>query len=236
MESHESQNSIKRLYKSRHDKIIDGVCAGVAEYFGLNVALVRILWTVSIFFGGAGIVAYITAMVLVPANPAHLSSASLTPEEHAKINTTKNFNHGLFWGSILILIGLIIFLDDIDIFEFRWFWRHFMWDWFLPGVFIIGGIILIARGTRKTSIGTETKSYTDFSNFKRSSTQKKIFGICSGLSNRLQIDVSIIRILWVIITFITPLVGVVIYLLIAFLTPDENNQNIFSSKTVKKES
>lgn len=236
MESHEPQNDVKRLYKSRHDKIIDGVCAGVAEYFGLNTALVRVLWTISIFFGGAGIVAYITAMVLVPVNPVHLSTTSLTPDEQVKINATKNFNHGLFWGSILILIGAIIFLDDLDMFEFRWFWRHFMWDWFLPGMFILGGIILIARGTRKNSTETENKGHTDFSNFRRSSKQKKIFGICAGLATRLHIDVSIIRILWVIITFITPPIGVVIYLLIAFLTPDEDNQNIFSSKTVKKES
>lgn len=235
MESHEP-NEIKRLYKSRHDKIIDGVCAGVAEYFGLNAALVRVLWIIAVFFGGVGIIAYITAMVLVPANPAHLSAAPLTPEEHAKINATKNFNHGLFWGSILILIGAIIFLDDLDMFEFRWFWRHFLWDWFLPSAFILGGIILIARGSRKEPSTASSTTYSDFSNFKRSSKQKKIFGICAGLATRLQIDVSIIRILWVIVTFITPPVGVVTYLLIAFLTSDEDNQNIFSSRTVKKES
>ena len=46
---------IKRLYKSRTDRMIDGVCGGIAEYFGLDSTLVRIAWVLLTLLGGTGI-------------------------------------------------------------------------------------------------------------------------------------------------------------------------------------
>ena len=49
--------------------MLAGVAAGVAEYFDLDPSLVRILWFVSIFFGGLGLLLYIGMAIIVPLEP-----------------------------------------------------------------------------------------------------------------------------------------------------------------------
>ena len=59
----------KKLYKSNKDKVIDGVCAGVAEYFGIEAKLVRLGAIVCTLLGGAGVLAYIIVAIVIPRNP-----------------------------------------------------------------------------------------------------------------------------------------------------------------------
>lgn len=56
----------KKLYRSRSDKKLCGVCGGLAEYFELDVNIIRVAYIVSCFFGGIGLVAYIAAAFLIP--------------------------------------------------------------------------------------------------------------------------------------------------------------------------
>jgi pspC domain protein len=56
----------KKLYRSRNDKKLCGVCGGLADYFGLDVNIIRVAAIVSVFFGGLGLVAYIAAAFLIP--------------------------------------------------------------------------------------------------------------------------------------------------------------------------
>ncbi|MBI3190059.1 MAG: PspC domain-containing protein, partial [Ignavibacteriales bacterium] len=51
--------SPRRLFKSRRDKMIDGVCGGIAEYFEIDPTIVRILWVLITLAGGSGIFLYI---------------------------------------------------------------------------------------------------------------------------------------------------------------------------------
>lgn len=60
----------KKLYKSNEDKMIEGVCGGIAEYFGLDSTLVRLGWVIFCALGGSGILAYIIAAVIIPRRPA----------------------------------------------------------------------------------------------------------------------------------------------------------------------
>jgi phage shock protein PspC (stress-responsive transcriptional regulator) len=62
----------KRLYKSRHDHILDGVCAGVANYFNLDPSLVRLLWVGATFLGFSGVIAYIVCMIVIPREPSSM--------------------------------------------------------------------------------------------------------------------------------------------------------------------
>lgn len=55
----------KKLYRSRNDKKLCGVCGGLADYFGLDVNIIRVAAIVSVFFGGLGLVAYIAAAFLI---------------------------------------------------------------------------------------------------------------------------------------------------------------------------
>lgn len=59
----------KRLYKSRENKMIDGVCAGIADYLNLDPTLVRLLWVVLCAMGGSGVLAYIVAAIIIPPQP-----------------------------------------------------------------------------------------------------------------------------------------------------------------------
>ena len=59
----------KRLFRSRTDKKIAGVCGGLAEYFGIDPTLVRLAWVLVAAFAGAGILAYIIAALIIPENP-----------------------------------------------------------------------------------------------------------------------------------------------------------------------
>lgn len=58
----------KKLYKSNKNKMIDGVCAGIAEYFNIDPTLVRI-GAVLLACTGSGILAYIICAIIVPRDP-----------------------------------------------------------------------------------------------------------------------------------------------------------------------
>lgn len=59
----------KKLYKSNQDKMIDGVCGGIAEYFGIDPTVVRLIWALFSLMGGSGILAYIIAAIIIPRKP-----------------------------------------------------------------------------------------------------------------------------------------------------------------------
>ena len=59
----------KKLYKSSKNKMIDGVCGGIAEYFNLDPTLVRIALVIFCAMGGSGIIAYIIMAIVMPRNP-----------------------------------------------------------------------------------------------------------------------------------------------------------------------
>jgi len=60
------KRTTKRLYRSKTDKLLGGVCGGIAEYFSIDPVLVRLLWLALLFAGGAGILAYIIAWIIIP--------------------------------------------------------------------------------------------------------------------------------------------------------------------------
>lgn len=59
----------KRLYKIGQGKMVDGVCGGIAQYFGLDPTLVRLAWIIFSAMGGGGIVAYILCAAIMPREP-----------------------------------------------------------------------------------------------------------------------------------------------------------------------
>ena len=61
----------RRLYKSNENKMIDGVCGGIAEYFDIDPTLVRLGWVLFCALGGSGRLAYIIAAIVIPRNPQY---------------------------------------------------------------------------------------------------------------------------------------------------------------------
>lgn len=61
----------KILYKSNSNKMIAGVCGGVAEYFGIDPTLIRLGWVLFCALGGSGFLAYIIAAIIIPESPVY---------------------------------------------------------------------------------------------------------------------------------------------------------------------
>ncbi len=59
----------KKLYRSVDNKVLFGVCGGIAEYFGIDAALVRLVWAAITLFFGLGLVLYILAIFIIPREP-----------------------------------------------------------------------------------------------------------------------------------------------------------------------
>lgn len=59
----------KKLYKSTTDRKLCGVCAGVANYLNIDPTVVRLLWALITFLGGAGVIAYIVCTLVIPDEP-----------------------------------------------------------------------------------------------------------------------------------------------------------------------
>ena len=58
--------SNKKLFKSSVYRMLCGVCGGIAEYFNIDPTLVRLVWVIITLMGGAGILAYIIAAIIIP--------------------------------------------------------------------------------------------------------------------------------------------------------------------------
>ena len=59
----------KRLYNSNENKMLDGVCGGIGEYFGMDPTLVRLAWVLFCALGGSGVIAYLLAAIIIPRRP-----------------------------------------------------------------------------------------------------------------------------------------------------------------------
>jgi phage shock protein C len=65
-----SMAKIKKLYRSGNDRILGGVCGGIAEYLEVDPTLIRLIW-ILLALNGVGILGYLIAWVLIPRNPNH---------------------------------------------------------------------------------------------------------------------------------------------------------------------
>lgn len=64
---------MKRLYKSSTDRKIDGVCAGIANYFNIDPTAIRVLWAIiTLFTVGVGILAYVACALIMPVEPDYI--------------------------------------------------------------------------------------------------------------------------------------------------------------------
>lgn len=61
----------KRLYRSRKDKMLAGICGGLAEYFAVDPSLVRLACVLLCLYAGTGLLAYILAAIIIPEDPTY---------------------------------------------------------------------------------------------------------------------------------------------------------------------
>lgn len=130
----------KRIYRSRKESMIAGVCGGLGEYFDLDPIIFRIIFVLLIFAGGAGIIAYIIAWIIIPEVPetqALGKEAKVSPTPGATAEESKPEKAKLLGGLILITVGTIFLLSNL----FDWFSLGRFW----PAALIVIGIIIILK-------------------------------------------------------------------------------------------
>ena len=59
----------KKLYRSKSNRMLLGVCSGVAEYFNVDPTVVRVIWAVASIFAFAGVIAYAVCAFVIPEKP-----------------------------------------------------------------------------------------------------------------------------------------------------------------------
>jgi len=196
---------VKRLYRSPSDRIIAGVCSGTADYLGTDVTLVRVLWALSFFLQGLGLVAYIACLVLVPMGEGRISQR------------TRRSDTELIIGIALIAAGLLLFLNRT--FDLFWPWFDlwfFQWHIIWPVLLIGFGLWLILRSSGRGRAGAEGALP-----FYREGSDRMLAGVCSGLAASWRVDVSVVRVVYVLLTVYTHVIlGIVAYLLLFILTPE----------------
>ena len=64
-----TQRVEKKLLRPREDKWIAGVCLAFANYFEIDITLVRLLWVITIIFAGTGLLAYLICWMIIPREP-----------------------------------------------------------------------------------------------------------------------------------------------------------------------
>jgi phage shock protein C len=65
-----AQTAQRRLYRSATDKMIAGICGGLADYFNMDPVLMRVLFVLFALVGGPGILLYIILWIVMPVKPS----------------------------------------------------------------------------------------------------------------------------------------------------------------------
>lgn len=185
----------KPLYKSRRDRLIDGVCGGIGEYLNVSSTWIRFVWLLLIFFGGIGIVLYVLGMIAIPVNPEHKINS-----EKKSISLPRKVV-----GVVLMGIGILALLkwisDSINLHFLRFhnlfWWGSYFWKMALPMLLIFIGALLAFRAVHPGS--SLQKIATVSHKILRSRKNRWIAGVLGGLGNYWHIDPIFLRFLYILI-------------------------------------
>jgi len=146
--------SSHRLERSATDRVVGGVCGGIAEYLAVDATLVRVFFVIAGFLtAGLGVVAYIVLLVLMPM-PGQTNSSqgggSLRPSPLQETQTSvgadpvaraaETERRRAAFGYILIALGVVFFLGNVGVFRFiQW---HLVWPLVLVA---LGALLLVQR-------------------------------------------------------------------------------------------
>ncbi|MFW6149025.1 MAG: PspC domain-containing protein [Atribacterota bacterium] len=132
----------KKLYRSKKDSMIAGVCGGIAEYFDIDSTLVRLLAILIVFLGGVGVIVYIIAWIIIPENPEQKTDNNKKTAGEKEINNHQGEehkdNHKHIWGGLLLIfLGLFFLLRSL--------FPRFVLVKFWPIILVVAGIFLILQ-------------------------------------------------------------------------------------------
>ena len=229
----------RMLYRNPTDKVIAGVCGGIAEYFGWDPVLVRVLWVVATFATwGGGLLAYILLAIFLPTGDNKVGQLRPPALELSQ--------KGVTWAAgILMGLGVMWLLANLGILPGIWrtFWT-LVAVLFWPAVLIGAGYLLLRANSQrnidqdvadaarrvKESVNGAMPSSDQLKNgfehlqssmpLQRSRTNRMVLGVCGGMGEKFGIDANLIRLLWVAFTLGTMGFGAIVYAAVAVLLPE----------------
>jgi len=238
------QGRKRMLFRSPSDKLIGGVCGGLAEFAGWDPALVRILWVVLTFAtGGGGILAYVALLILLPVGTAEqgqVRAAALELNE-------RNLARAAF---VLMALGGLWLLANLGVLP--WLWSG-VWALvsvaFWPALLIGAGYVLLrytGRGMRwnagdaaermksgvsdkmpsKESVKASLRRTRQQFPLKRSRSDRVFMGVCGGIGQKIGIDANLVRLVWAAFSIGSVGMGVLIYVLAGLFLPEEQTAQL----------
>ncbi len=147
--------SNRKLYRSRENAMIGGVCAGLADYFNIDSTIVRLATVILIFPGGLSIWAYIIAWIIIPQKPllgaSEMASDGSATTAEGEVSSMSEDESPLeekdksrfIVGTVLIALGALFLLNAFDVF----YWFSFGKVW--PAILIIVGVVVLFKAVNK---------------------------------------------------------------------------------------
>jgi phage shock protein C len=138
----------RKLYRSRTDSMIAGVCGGLAEYFNIDPTMVRLAAVALTLAGGSGILAYLIFWFVIPQRAIEQSvSESKATESEISDDAPDGEHHtaAIFVGVILVALGFLFLLGNLV--SFAWFSFRKLW----PLILIAIGALIVMKGSGRKS-------------------------------------------------------------------------------------
>ena len=151
-----------RLYRSKTDSMVGGVCGGLGKYFGIDPTLVRLVFVLLVVFGGGGVLLYIILWIVIPLEGRAPATSQETIQQNAQdlaerarefgkgIETSigdparsSTRNGGLWFGLILILLGGMFLVENLFHFNIGQFW---------PLILIVIGLAMLVPLFRRPQV------------------------------------------------------------------------------------
>lgn len=128
----------KRLQRNTQDRVVGGVCSGLADYFGIDTALMRVVFAI-LLFAGVGFLAYLIFWIVMPA----AKSAESQPADTNQAVVEQKGRGAWVAGLSLIVIGCLCLLNNVL--------PRFNWIAYWPVLIIVLGIVLIVPHKKRES-------------------------------------------------------------------------------------
>lgn len=150
----EKMKTEKKLYRLKDDYIIAGVCSGLAQYFGIDPTLMRVIFVLLFIGGGSGFLIYLVLWLIIPkeggkkvktsreenikefAEDLGDKAQTVASEIRSEIKASKK--RGSFFGLVLIVIGAAVLVEKLVPVRLDW-------DYIWPGILIFLGLYLMTK-------------------------------------------------------------------------------------------
>ena len=142
----------RKLSRNSMNKVIGGVCSGLAEFFGLDVALVRIAFVIAFMFASFGFWLYIILWIVLPEGQQPTASgqqifgqsqsqSQSQSQQSESVSKSESKVKSVLAGSFVILIGLLFLINNFI--PINWVWK--LW----PLILVAIGVVMIVTSSKK---------------------------------------------------------------------------------------